>query len=86
MGDQRGVAISLNNLALIAHYQEDYARAIDLFQQSIALFEALGDVRVKSAVLSNLGRALTGQGEYSQATDVFAPQPEHGVGIGQSRG
>jgi hypothetical protein len=31
------------------------------------LFEALGDVRVKSAVLSNLGSALTGQGEYSQA-------------------
>ena len=56
LGDQRGIAISLNNLALIAHYQEDYARAIDLFQQSIALFEALGDVRVKSAVFSRSSR------------------------------
>ena len=60
LGDQRGIATSLNHLGLVADDQGDYARASSLHEQSLEIARALGDPSRTASLLLNLrSRART---------------------------
>ncbi|HEV2639139.1 MAG TPA: LuxR C-terminal-related transcriptional regulator [Actinocrinis sp.] len=57
LGDQRGVSIAANNLALLALDDGDLPRAIDLFEQALLTKRRLGDPRSVAIGLANLSDA-----------------------------
>jgi tetratricopeptide (TPR) repeat protein len=71
LGDKAGVAISLNNLGLVAYLQGDHTSARSLYEESLALKRELGDKRGVAISLSNLGLAALEQGDYTSASSRF---------------
>jgi tetratricopeptide (TPR) repeat protein len=69
LDDRKGLATSLSNLGNIAMDQGEYARATDLYQQSLVIFQQLGDQLGIASSLSNLGIIAVSQGEYVRAID-----------------
>ncbi|NJL57571.1 tetratricopeptide repeat protein [bacterium] len=67
----QGLADSLKHLGNIADSRGEYTRATDLFQQSLAIKQQLGDQYGISLSLMNLGVIAKMQGEYERATDLF---------------
>lgn len=67
LGDQRGVAALLNNLANIAFVQGDYARAMATYEESRSLWQALGDKWGLVTCTNNLGLLAHFQGEDDRA-------------------
>ncbi len=55
IGEQRGIAISLNNLGRIAYHQGDYGQAWDYYQQSLNIKHDIGDQQGIAVSLNNLG-------------------------------
>ena len=70
LGEQRGIAICLNNLGNIALNQGEYARATDLYQQSLAIRQQLGDQYGIANSLIGLASAAIKQGE-AQAASLY---------------
>jgi predicted ATPase/DNA-binding CsgD family transcriptional regulator/DNA-binding XRE family transcriptional regulator len=58
LGDERGVSIAVNNLALVALDDGDLPRARDLFEQSLLIKRRLGDARSVAIGLANLSDVL----------------------------
>jgi predicted ATPase/DNA-binding CsgD family transcriptional regulator/DNA-binding XRE family transcriptional regulator len=54
LGDERGVSVAANNLALLALDDGDYPRAIALFEQALLTKRRLGDPRSVALGLANL--------------------------------
>ena len=52
----------------LASWQGDFGRAVALFEESLALYRALGDTRGIAAALEDLAIALERQGDYARAT------------------
>ena len=71
LGDKRGVAHSLNNLATVAAQQGDYASARPLFEESLTIQRGLGDKGGVANVLNNLGNVAEGQGDYASARSLY---------------
>jgi eukaryotic-like serine/threonine-protein kinase len=69
--DRRGEGRVLNNLAVRAYYQSDYAGAEQLYGQAITIYRAIGDRHNESAVLNNLGLVADSLGEYATAVDYY---------------
>ena len=67
LGDRRGIATSLNNLAVVAQTVGEYGRATTLFEESLGLYRVMGELRGIAITLSNLGYAAWHQGVYAQA-------------------
>ena len=61
----------LYELAYIYWVQGDVARAKALYEESLAIFEALQDVRGKSATLHALATIYRGQGELARAKALY---------------
>ncbi len=61
------LAQALNDAGLLAWSQDDVDAAIDLFTQSLALFESLEDKVGSACVLNHLGQAARLQGRYQDA-------------------
>jgi tetratricopeptide (TPR) repeat protein len=55
LGNRRGIAASVNNLANVASEQGDFATAQKLYEESLAIKRELGDRWGISASLNNLG-------------------------------
>jgi tetratricopeptide (TPR) repeat protein len=51
----------------VARYQGDYARAIALYEQSLALWQVLGYKGGIAEALTNLGATAANQGDYARA-------------------
>jgi predicted ATPase/DNA-binding CsgD family transcriptional regulator len=58
LGDERGVSVALNNLALLAIDDGDFPRARDLFEQALLIKRRLGDPRSVALGLANLSDVL----------------------------
>jgi hypothetical protein len=54
LGDERGIADSLNNLGVLAQYEGDHARAAALFEESLLIKRGLGDKQSIANSLHNL--------------------------------
>jgi predicted ATPase/class 3 adenylate cyclase len=67
LGDQQGIATSLNDLAWVVLCQGDYAVAHALSQEGLTLWRELGDRQGMATALHNLGRVAHCQGDYAAA-------------------
>jgi predicted ATPase len=72
LGDNQGVAVSLNALAVVARDNGEIAEAHALFQESLGVWKALGDLKAIARALSNLANVLKLQGEYDHARSLHA--------------
>ncbi|HEY0069990.1 MAG TPA: tetratricopeptide repeat protein [Chloroflexia bacterium] len=64
-------AKALSGAGTLARYQGDFARARLLFDESLALRQALGDKKGIAASLNNLGTVAWGMGDYATARLLF---------------
>jgi hypothetical protein len=65
------MAGSLNNLGEVAWNQGEYAAARTLFEESLAIKQALGDKRGMAGSLNNLGLVALEQRDYSTARTLL---------------
>ncbi|MGC2193676.1 MAG: tetratricopeptide repeat protein [Terriglobales bacterium] len=78
LGDQSGIAASLNALAVSARDRGDYASAQSNFERSLACWRMLPDRLAMARCLHNLANVVKGRGDYArarwalrEATDIF---------------
>ncbi|PYX29865.1 MAG: hypothetical protein DMG80_13610 [Acidobacteria bacterium] len=71
LGDQQGVAVSLNALAVLARDQGDVAVARALFEESLEQWRELGDQKAIARSLSNLANAVKLQGDNARARALY---------------
>lgn len=88
IGDQRYLATSLNNLALISHTEGDYTAARSLYMEALALNRTLGRRAAEASNLNNLGLLAYTEGDYPTARklyqEVLALNRELGNRIGEA--
>lgn len=70
-GDPWGIALSLNNLAVLAHDAGRLTDAQALFEQCLERLRDVGDRRAIAFTLSNLAGVLHEQGENGRAAELF---------------
>ena len=71
LGDNTGVAVSLNALAVFARDRGDVATAHALFEASLLLWRELGDLKAVARALSNLANVVKLQGDYDRARSLY---------------
>jgi predicted ATPase len=71
LGDNTGVAVSLNALAVFARDRGSVAKARALFEESLALWRELGDLKAVARALSNLANVVKLQGDYDRARSLY---------------
>jgi predicted ATPase len=71
LGEQRGIADALHNLAGVAFMRNEYARARELFGECLALYRALEDRSEIAQMLKNLGLIAKDQGDFALATVFY---------------
>ncbi|PYS50129.1 MAG: adenylate/guanylate cyclase domain-containing protein [Acidobacteria bacterium] len=67
LGDERGVAATLNNLGLVERHQGNNEQARPLFQEALELFRKLGEQRAAATCLNNLASTQSAEGRYAEA-------------------
>ncbi len=72
LGDNTGVAVSLNALAVFALERGDVSIARSLFEESLAAWKELGDLKAVARALSNLANVVKLQGDYQRARALYA--------------
>ena len=72
LGDLRGSASILNNLATVLLDQGDYERARTLYEESLVLCRELGETRGISRALHNLGMIANEQGDNERALALYS--------------
>jgi predicted ATPase len=72
LGDNTGVAVSLNALAVFARDRGSIAKARALFEETLALWRELGDLKAVARALSNLANVVKLQGDYDRARALYA--------------
>jgi non-specific serine/threonine protein kinase len=65
------MAKALHAAGVLAHEQGDYAAAIPLYKQSLAVFRELNDSRGIASTLGELGNVARLQGDYDHASDLY---------------
>ena len=81
-GDQWLLSIALNNLGDLLTGEGDYERAAELFEESLAIGEARGDLDRRARALTNLGWATHGLGDLARARDFYRRGLEAATEIG----
>ncbi len=71
LGDNRGVAVSLNARAVVIRDRGDVATAHTLFEQSLLLWRELGDLKGVARAVSNLAGVVRLQGDYDRARALY---------------
>ncbi|MGA7919546.1 MAG: tetratricopeptide repeat protein [Candidatus Acidiferrales bacterium] len=72
LGDNQGVAVSLNALAVQARDCGDVSLAHSLFEESLSLWRDLGDRKAVARSLSNLASVVRLQGDFARAHSLYA--------------
>jgi predicted ATPase/serine/threonine protein kinase len=72
LGDNTGVAVSLNALAVFARDRGDVALSHTLFEQSLALWRESGDLKAVARALSNLANVVKLQGDHHRARTLYS--------------
>ncbi len=71
LGDKRGMALSLNNLGVVAGDQGDYERAVAFYEESLALSRELGAKDTIAMVLNNLAIVASHQRDFVAARSLY---------------
>lgn len=71
LGDPRGVAQSLHNLARVVHYLGDLERASALHEESLTIQRALGNKRGVAVTLNGLGVIARNRRDYARARTLY---------------
>jgi tetratricopeptide (TPR) repeat protein len=66
------MAAGLTSLGALAFFQGDYARAVGLYEEGLALWRQLDDVPGTAITLGNLGEALDHAGDLVRARVLYA--------------
>jgi predicted ATPase/serine/threonine protein kinase len=69
--DMRGVAVSLNALAVNARDRGEGTTSRSLCEESLAVWRAIGDPQAVARSLSNLASIVKSQGDYDQARALY---------------
>src|SRR5262249_10997090 len=69
--DKRGIAVSLNALAVHARDRGDLAASRCLFEENLALWRELGDLVAVARSLSNPANIVKSQGDYIHARSLY---------------
>jgi len=72
IGSERFMGNALNAQGTSFHIRGDYAKAIDHYALSLAIYEKIDQKRGISSTLSNIGGIYEQQGDYAKAIDCFA--------------
>jgi hypothetical protein len=71
VGDQRAVALTLNNLALAVSHVDGDRTAIGLFEEAASILHELGDEEHEGRVIANLGLTHRRHGRREQSDNVL---------------
>jgi tetratricopeptide (TPR) repeat protein len=66
-GDDAGTAAVLNNLGVLASYEEDWERAETLYEEAFSFYKARDDMQGIARSLMNLGDVKVEQGDFTTA-------------------
>jgi predicted ATPase/DNA-binding winged helix-turn-helix (wHTH) protein len=86
LGDDSGIAASLNALAIVARDRGDYASAQANFERSLACWRLLSDRLAIARCLHNLANVVKVRGDYSRARWALAEATEIFEQLGDSSG
>lgn len=86
VGNRRGVATSLRNLAGIASLRGDFAAATAHLDQARALYQALGDRGGLAATHNEAGLLAEERGDYPRALQAFRDALQAWQQVGNARG
>jgi len=71
LGDRRGEAAILGNMAINFQHTGDFARSLDLQNQSLAIMEEFADTLGMAKVHHNIGVIFSEQGDYPRSIDHY---------------
>jgi tetratricopeptide (TPR) repeat protein len=71
VGDQRAIALTLNNLALAMSHTDGDRQAIVLFEEAASILHELGDEEHEGRVMANLGLTHRRHGRREQSDNVL---------------
>lgn len=71
IGDQAGVAATLNSMGTVYLGQGAYTQALEQYKKSLALSEAIGDKTGIASTLRGIGNIHLNQGNYAQALEHY---------------
>jgi predicted ATPase/DNA-binding winged helix-turn-helix (wHTH) protein len=71
LGDQWGIAVSMNARAIVAWDRQDYPAAQSHFDESLANWRALGDRAAIARCLHTFANFVRGRGDYARARRVL---------------
>jgi tetratricopeptide (TPR) repeat protein len=71
VGDDKGLASSLNNIGAVYYQQGNITKALEYYQKSLAIKEKIGDQNSIAISLSNIGNLYTDLGDIAKGLDYF---------------
>jgi predicted ATPase/transcriptional regulator with XRE-family HTH domain len=86
LGEQRGIADALHNLAGVAFMRNEYTRAAELFEECLALYRGLDERAEVAQMLKNLGLIAKDQGDFARATEFYRESLAIRCALGDKRG
>jgi len=69
--DKQQKSAIIHNMAIIYAQQGQVTQALDLYQQSLTITEAIGNVKGKAATLHQMAGIYAQQGQVTQALDLY---------------
>jgi len=72
LGDEDGVASTLNGLGVLARNRGDLSQAWALYEESLGIFRRLGDKWRVALLLSNLARVARDEGDWNRTRTLCA--------------
>jgi tetratricopeptide (TPR) repeat protein len=86
LGDLEGAGMSLGGLAQLASGRGDTAAALELYQQSLAAFEAVGDRGEEARILSEMAWTYLANGDPARARATFFDAVQAHTDVASVRG
>ncbi|KIO23343.1 hypothetical protein M407DRAFT_27187 [Tulasnella calospora MUT 4182] len=86
MGDSRGRAVALRNLAELHYFRSEYNQALTLYSEALELFTKIGDRLGIAAGLRGLAGVHYDQKEYSKAATFYSEAAQISTDIGDKTG
>ncbi|HUY72345.1 MAG TPA: tetratricopeptide repeat protein, partial [Gaiellaceae bacterium] len=86
LGDWEGAGMSLGGLAQLASSRGDTAGALELYRQSLAAFEAVGDRGEEARILSEMAWTHLADGDPARARATFFESVQAQIDVASVRG
>jgi tetratricopeptide (TPR) repeat protein len=86
LGDEEGAGLSLGGLAQVASVRGALAAALDLYRQSLAAFEAIGDRAEEARILSEMAWTQLRHGDPAMARGTFLDSVQAYLDVASVRG